>query len=136
MTINNPAIQKKLRAWQTELRFMTGNEHLELYAVEETPKRSLAEVQQAVSEATEIDFFRIIKRTRKSEIVFARQLLCYCMRRMCRMKYPAIADFFDMDHSTIIHSENEVLDRLRKGDSETVRALKKVNKFFELKEVA
>jgi chromosomal replication initiation ATPase DnaA len=136
MTLNHPTIQKKLQAWQTELRMMTGNESMELYAIEESPKRSLADVQQAIAEATEIDLSRVMKRTRKSEIVEARQLLCYCMRRMCKMKYSAIGYFFDLDHSTIIHSENEVIERLRKGDPDTVQVLKKVQKFFEEKSAA
>lgn len=132
MTLAHPDIKKKICDLQSELRAMTGSKAIVIYAVEETPVRSQSEVQQAVSGATDMSISRILKRTRKGDVVFARQLLCYCMRRMCKMSYPRIAEFVGYrDHSCVMYCENEVHDRLKNGDWETVSALRKVEKFFE-----
>lgn len=132
MTVAHPEIRVKITALQAELRRLTGSTALIVYAVEETRTRSHEEVKKAVSEATGMDIARILKRTRKGDIVFARQLLCYCMRRMCGMSYPRIAEFIGYrDHSCVMYSENEVQDRLKNGDWETAQAMRKVESYFE-----
>jgi hypothetical protein len=132
MTIAHPKIQLKIRQWQTELRFMTGNEHIELYAVGGGPARSLGDVQEAVQLASGLNMYQILERTRKKEIVSVRQLLCYCMRKMCKMTYPSIAAVIGYnDHTSVMHCEGEVAERLRKGDLETASVLKKVERYFE-----
>lgn len=120
MTTNSPKVKNLIKAWQSELRILTGNKNIELFAAERPSLRKLSDVQRAVAEATEVDLFRVLQPNRKQEIVFARRILCYCMRRMCNMSYPAIADAIGYsDHTSAMHSENEVIERLENGERGT-----------------
>jgi chromosomal replication initiation ATPase DnaA len=51
---------------------------------------------------------------------------------MAKMTYPAIAELMKYgDHTSVMHSENEVVDRLMEGDMDTCSPLIKIYSLFE-----
>jgi len=70
-------------------------------------------VISTVSEKFCISIEDILAKTRKKEIVEARQVVAYCLRYLCEMSFPAISAMLGgRDHTTAIHSYKAVINRM------------------------
>jgi chromosomal replication initiator protein len=78
----------------------------------EPKKDSISDIEKVVCDYFGVKCELLHSKSRKREIVKPRQIICY----MIRKHYPnenslcAIGDYFDQDHTTILHSCNTVQD--------------------------
>jgi len=49
-------------------------------------------------------------KSRKRELVYARQLFCYVSRQVSNASLKTIGLFLDRDHTTVIHSSDTIID--------------------------
>ena len=88
-------------------------------------------IKQIVQKETGLEWYEIIDKTRKREIVSARHLAIYLIKEHTNMKLTAIGSIFGKDHATVLHSY-----KTWKGWAETDRNISsvtdKVN--FQIKE--
>jgi hypothetical protein len=65
---------------------------------------NFSQIQQLVSNTEDISIERLQSTTRKREVVFARQLIMYLMRKYTKESEAVIASRFGKAHCTCIHS--------------------------------
>ncbi|RYZ63040.1 MAG: hypothetical protein EOO14_00385 [Chitinophagaceae bacterium] len=69
-----------------------------------------------VCQADGLKLSQVKEKTRRRPIVQARQKIFYIARTVCRINHSIIAWYFDMDHTTVIHSVQTVNDLLTYDD--------------------
>lgn len=86
----------------------------------------IAEIQKMVSSFYHVPETDILSRSRKQEIVQARQIIMYLAKKFTKNSFKSIGDHFNgKDHTTVMHSCQTVKDRL---DTDTAYR----EKFMEL----
>lgn len=123
MTLNSPEIQLRLAEWQDELREATGKPELILMAYEPlrvdvvNGKLPLESIIQMVCEETGIELSEVLSRTKKREVVIARQLICYFSKTHTGLSLKKIGEALGgRDHTTVIHSCQTIEDLLDTKD--------------------
>jgi chromosomal replication initiator protein len=82
---------------------------------------SIGRIQSLVAEHFNFSVSDLNARTRKREVVFARQVAMYLCREVLNSSYPSIArSFGGKDHSTVIHACGRIRDQMQ---DRAVRAL-------------
>jgi len=82
---------------------------------------SISRVQHLVGEHFHLSVPELVARTRRREVVFARQVAMYLCRDILSASYPSIARAFGgKDHSTVIHAYEKIRKQMDDG---SVRAL-------------
>lgn len=71
-------------------------------------ERAMQEIVLAVSEASGISIKQILGTRRKGPIIVARHVAKYLIRTRLKYTFDDIGDYFDRDHSTIIHAVQKV----------------------------
>ena len=69
---------------------------------------NIERIEQIASLVTGISIDEMHKKTRKREIVWARQLTMYFARNMTRLSWAGIGGYFDKDHATALHSHKRI----------------------------
>lgn len=132
MTLKHPEAQKLLVKSEFQLRKLLDDKSITLFAFSNAITRTRQDIIEIVCDVTGFPFHAIAETTRKQDVVRARQLLAYCLRRMAKMTYPAIKELFGYDcHSSAMHCEQEVVNRLSEGDPVTCSNLVQVYTRFE-----
>jgi chromosomal replication initiator protein len=108
MTVDHPYIKAKISAWTDEIRLMTGDNSMVLIAKSDAPIYEPEQIFNAVSDVTQVPIEKILRRTKLSHIVAARQIVSYFLRNHCYLSLHAIADYFKQDHTTVISSLKKV----------------------------
>ncbi|MCB0712383.1 MAG: chromosomal replication initiator protein DnaA [Ignavibacteriae bacterium] len=81
-------------------------------------------IQQEVCELLQIPLSLLTGKSRKQEIVFARQVAMYLIRELTSASLKTIGNHFGgRDHTTVMHSLNTITDLVQAGDDRTRRAL-------------
>ena len=81
-------------------------------------------IQQEVCETLEIPLSILTGKSRKQEIVFARQIAMYLMRELTGASLKTIGNHFGgRDHTTVMHSVNTISDLVQAGDDRARRTL-------------
>jgi len=96
------------------------------------PKKniSIPEVVKIVSDFYNIDEQSIYEKTRRKEIVKARQMVMFILREDFNVSYPLIGQKLGgKDHTTVIHSCTKIKDEL-KSDSELIGDLEQIRAMF------
>ena len=75
--------------------------------------KELLEILQKVCDASGIIPHDILSKTRKREVVIARQLFCYLTMTFYNYTLVQVGRFLNRDHSTVIHSVNAYTDYLQ-----------------------
>lgn len=75
--------------------------------------KELLEILQKVCDASGIMPHDILSKTRKREVVIARQLFCYLTMTYYNYTLVQVGRFLARDHSTVIHSVNAYTDYLQ-----------------------
>ena len=95
-----------------------------------------ASIMKTVAQYFNLQEEILLKKKRKKELVFARQLICYFARKYTRMTLKGIAKNFSFDHTSVIHSVNSIQDFLSVQDEITPAAVaaieKELSKEFKL----
>jgi chromosomal replication initiation ATPase DnaA len=114
---------------------MLDDNSVDLFAGSNVIARQRSDVEHAVFEVTGVPIYKLLEPCRKADIAAARFLLVYCLRRMCRMTYPAIADFIGYDnHTSAMHGEKEIDRLLSNGDPDACSAVKRVYAILSMRE--
>lgn len=83
---------------------------------------------EIVCSICEVDQKEVFGRSRKREVVMARQIFCYFARNYLTMKLTAIGEFLGgKDHTTIIHGIMKVKEFLSIGDDLVMSRVNLVN---------
>jgi chromosomal replication initiator protein len=96
------------------------------------PKKniSIPEVVKIVSDFYNIDEQSIYEKTRRKEIVKARQMVMFILREDFNVSYPLIGQKLGgKDHTTVIHSCTKIKDEL-KNDTELIGDLEQIRAMF------
>ncbi len=81
-------------------------------------------IQQEVCELLQIPMSLLTGKSRKQEIVFARQVGMYLIRELTGASLKTIGNHFGgRDHTTVMHSLNTITDLVQNGDDRTRRIL-------------
>ncbi|MCE2504242.1 MAG: chromosomal replication initiator protein DnaA [Chlorobi bacterium] len=81
-------------------------------------------IQQEVCEQMQIPLSLLTGKSRKQEIVFARQIAMYLMRELTGASLKTIGNHYGgRDHTTVMHSVNTIADLVQAGDDRTRRIL-------------
>ncbi len=97
------------------------------------PKKNVAikDIVKIVSDHYNIDESSIYEKTRRKEIVRARQLIMYILREDFNISYPLIGQKLGgKDHTTVIHSYLKIKEDL-KTDSQLMQELEQVRVMFK-----
>lgn len=87
------------------------------------PVINIEQVQQAVCKQLDVPMSLLVGKTRKQEIVFARQLSMYLIRELIAVPLKTIGlHFGGRDHTTVMHAISTI-DSLAKQDDNTRRTL-------------
>ncbi len=75
------------------------------------------EVVDVIAEFYEVSREDLIKRGRKKEIVYPRQIAMYLLRKELNMSYPGIGKYFNgRDHTTALHAYEKISKELSNND--------------------
>lgn len=89
-------------------------------------------IQKQVSEHLNVEVALLKEKTRKREVVQARQLSMYFAKEYTNKSLKAIGKFFGgRDHSTVIHSNKAVKDMLETDES-FAKSVEKIRKIIEM----
>ncbi len=92
---------------------------------------SIQNVVKTISDFYEVEEENIYEKTRRKEIVRARQLIMYILREDFNISYPLIGQKLGgKDHTTVIHSCLKIKNDL-KGDPKLVRDLEQIRVMFK-----
>lgn len=135
MTLSSPEIQNKLFQWQSELRQLVGNEHIQVQAFYPLKRYEPIEtVADIVCQETNVGMDLIRKKTRKRYVVIARHLICFFGRKCTRLSLTEIGNFIGgRDHTTVIHGGNHIKDMLDTRDPEISEYVAKITVRLEEK---
>jgi len=105
----------------TEITLSLAAEQLQNHSLDAEQPLSIARIQQLVGEHFSLSVAQLTARTRKRDIVHARQVAMYLCRELLRSSYPSIARAFGgKDHSTVIYA----CEKIRTGmQDNALRAL-------------
>lgn len=74
-------------------------------------------VIDVISEFYEIDKEELIKKGRKKEVVYPRQVAMYLLRKELNMSYPGIGKYFSgRDHTTALHAYEKISRELKENE--------------------
>jgi chromosomal replication initiation ATPase DnaA len=79
----------------------------------------------------EIQRKELLKRCRKREIVYKRQIALYFLRVYSNLQLKIISELFAMDHSSVLHSYSVIVDAIDIHDSLTVADVKNITVSIE-----
>ena len=97
------------------------------------PKKNMAikDVVKIVSEYYKLEESSVYEKTRKKEIVKARQIVMYLLREAFNVSYPLIGQKLGgKDHTTVIHSCLKIKTDL-KNDSQLLQELEQIRIMFK-----
>ena len=97
------------------------------------PKKNMAikDVVKIVSEYYKLEEASVYEKTRKKEIVKARQVVMYLLREDFNVSYPLIGQKLGgKDHTTVIHSCLKIKEDL-KNDSQLLQELEQIRIMFK-----
>lgn len=96
-------------------------------------KERIELIIQSVCDSTGIGLDEIAYKSKKSEIVEARRLAIYFLRRFTELNQLDIAHLVGCkDHTTVIHHLHTIRDFQDIGDPRTMRLINKINQSFPL----
>ena len=82
------------------------------------------QIQKEVCELMQVPHSLLVGKSRKQEIVFARQMAMYLMRDLTGASLKSIGNFFGgRDHTTVMHSVGTIDSLMQGGDDRTRRTL-------------
>ncbi len=74
-------------------------------------------VIEVISEFYEIDKEELIKKGRKKEVVYPRQIAMYLLRKDMKMSYPGIGKYFSgRDHTTALHAYEKINREMKENE--------------------
>lgn len=77
-----------------------------------TPEMIISEV----SKFYQVEEEEIKGKNRSKNIVLARQVSMYLIRKMLNASFPDVATIFDCDHTTVMHSYNKISDQCKQSE--------------------
>lgn len=136
MNLAHPYIKILLEKWQTELRQLLDTPATLVVVMDPKTSDSMSRanfdtIRDVVCHVTGISYDRVLKKSRKREVVVARQLICYWSRAMTKFSLKEIGLLIGgKDHTTVIHSCNAVNNLLKTGDNMMTEAYYQVQRLL------
>jgi len=129
----HPDIKNRVEAWQRELRELTGDEKLLLFAIHQ-PKRAvpIEYIIKVVCEETDFPQVRLPIKSRERESVLTRHLIAFFARIYTRLSLKKIGRFIGrVDHTTVVHASERIKELIEIGDTRVVSLVFEIEKRIE-----
>lgn len=92
------------------------------------PVDKIMRIAEMTCRVCNIELDKLLSRSRKREYVQARQIVCFLCNKYMKIKLMDLGEFFGKDHSTIIHSRDNITNLLDIKDTEVVDIISEVRK--------
>lgn len=128
MTLAHPDIKNLIDSWQSQLRSMTGDKTISLFATSlQGKKMEVEELVSIVCGVTGFSADELRSKSRKRERVVARQLICYYAYNMRLATLNNIGlNLGGRDHTTVIHSKETIQNLIDTKDASIVQLIGKI----------
>lgn len=90
----------------------------------------IAYIKQSVSEYTGIQVPKLESKSRKRELVEARQMAMWLIKKHCTYSLKTIGESFGRDHTTVIHSINTVNDLIKTDYAHLEDTIKRIERRY------
>jgi len=94
-------------------------------------KYDMGRIVKVICCSTDITIDEMKGKNRKREIVTARHLFFYFVRRMTQSTWASMGEYLGNDHTTAIHGENKIQDLLDIKDESTIEAVTKIEELLK-----
>ncbi|GEM_PF-5694987 len=94
-----------------EISFNTAKRWLDDFMKKSRKVVKAADVKQKVASRCSVRVSDMDSKSRRQEVVFARQLAMHVARRVTKRSYPELGRSFKRDHSTILHGDAKIRDQ-------------------------
>lgn len=130
MLITHPQIKKIVAESEKQIKTLTGNSTVKLMVMQQPAVTvTFEQIEEVVCDVLKVSQFNVYKRSRKRELVTARQLICYYAKIYCDMSLKSIGKKVGgKDHTTVIHSIRRIKELLDSGDEIIYYDLERINK--------
>ena len=96
------------------------------------PSGELEQLLLAVSEALHIPVEALKGRSRRQDVVAARQLYCYVARQRTKRSFDKIGQLVERDHATVLHHVRTCKNRLDVRDPKTIAIINTMEKYMKI----
>lgn len=129
MTLDHPKVKKIIAQCERRVKKLTGNSAvLMMFYKKQHDLIPYIDVVGAVCYATGKEYNEVLKRTRKQEIVKARQLICFYANRYSNMGHISLAQELGYkDHTTSVSGSKKIKDLIESGDPFVVKMISEIN---------
>lgn len=133
MSIQSAEVKQRIAGWQSELREMTKDETVKLYAAKtEDVSLSIEQIGEIVLHVTGVSYKQVIAPSRSRNIVQSRHLIAYFARNVCGTSWRLIGEYIGgRDHTTAMHGHKSISDLLECGDQATITSVTQINVYLE-----
>lgn len=135
MLETNPEVREIITKCEIQIRELTKNDSIVLVPFDRNKRRriSFKKIIAAVCEVTNVSYELAITRTRKREVVAARQLIFFYAKQYSNMSHRTIAEQMGhRDHTASIHSIRTINDLIDANDSAICEAIEKIDQHLKL----
>lgn len=130
MTLDHPKVKRIIAQCERRVKKLTGNSAvLMMFYKKQNDLIPYENVIEAVCIARGLTYEQITRRTRKQEVVKARQLICFYANYYSNKTHACIADDLGYkDHTTSISGSKKIKDLIETGDSDIIKMVSQINK--------
>lgn len=131
--MDHPKVKKIIRHCERRVKKLTGNSAILIMFLKPAKILPFDDIIKLVCDTTGEPYDKILKRGRKTEVVVTRQLICFYAKQYCGLSHKRIANGLGYDdHTTSIHSIQNIKDLIESGDSYVTSLVSKINQQLTL----
>lgn len=129
MLVTDEKVKRVLEQCKRRVIKLTGRPiSLVIFGYKEQAAFSYEDIANAVCGTMNVSYDRAITRSRKREVVIARQLIFFYARSYTKMSHRVVAEQLGYrDHSTSIHSISTIMELIDAKDSLVLNSIKAIN---------
>lgn len=130
MTLDHPKVKKIIAQCERRIKKLTGNSAiLMMFYKKQNDLIPYENVVEAVCNVSGKTYDEVLKRTRKQEIVKARQLICFYANYYSNASHLSIAHSLGYkDHTTSVTGSKKIKDLIDTGDPMVIKMVSQINK--------
>lgn len=128
MTLDHPKVKKIISQCERRVKKLTGNSSVMIMFHKPSALIPFDEIMQIICNQTGEPKQNILNRTRRREVVIARQLICFYAKIYSGMSHKTIAQSLGYkDHTTSIHSIQCIKDLIDSGNEVITGLVARIN---------
>jgi chromosomal replication initiation ATPase DnaA len=134
MTTTDVKVQRAIEQCRRRIVKMTGKPvTLVLFGHKANVAFTYEDIAKAVCNTLNVTYERTITRSRKREVVIARQLIFFYARNYTNLSHSKVAEYLGYrDHSTSIHSVSTVNELIQAKDAIMLKSIEGINQHLNI----